>query len=115
MISPPESQTQVSSQSEETTMTQQSQLYQEEQGYLASDDQQLLPGGLASGLSEWPLRNGYFPTATENNPISMPITEDRMSQDMSILMDSWQQSWASVNPDDAQGSEGGWDALLPLP
>lgn len=113
--SPPESQTQTCSQLKETTMTQQSQSYQEDQGYLTSDDQQPLLGDFASGAAEWPLSNGYFPTAAENNHTSMPSAEIRMSQDVSILMDSWQQSWANLNPDGAQGSDGDWDAFLPHP
>lgn len=113
MISPPESHIQANAQFEETTMTQQSQLYQEEQGYLTSEDQQPLLGGFASGAAEWPLGSGYFPTAAENNPTPMPNTGVRMSQDMSILMDSWEQSWANVNPNDTQSSDGDWDGLLP--
>jgi hypothetical protein len=113
MISPPESHTQANAQFEETTMTQRSQLYQEEQGYATSEDQPPLLGVFAPGAAEWSLGGGCFPTAAENNPTLMSNTEVRMSQDMSILMDSWEQSWASVNPNDTQGADGDWDSLLP--
>lgn len=113
MISSPESHPQANNQFEETTMTQRSQIYQEEQGYVTSEDQLPLLGGFAAGATEWSLGSGCFPTAAENNPISMPNAEVRMSQDMSILMDSWEQSWASVNSNDTQGDDGDWDSLLP--
>ncbi|EHK42952.1 uncharacterized protein TrAtP1_001897 [Trichoderma atroviride] len=113
MISPPESHTQANAQFEETTMTQQSQLYQEEQGYVTSEDQAPLLGGFAPGAAEWSLGSGSFPAAAENNPTSMPNIEVRMSQDMSIFMDSWEQNWANVNPNDTQGADGDWDSLLP--
>lgn len=113
MISPPESQTRASVQFEETAITQQSQLYQEEQGYLTSDSQQPLPEGLASGATEWPIINGSFPTAAEIDPTSTPSIEVRMSQeDMSMLMDPWQQSWTNVNPDDTQAADEEWNAIL---
>lgn len=113
MISPPESQIQANPHFEDTAMTQQPQLYQEEQGYLTSEHQPPLLRGFATGAAEWSLDSGYFPTDVENNPTSVPNAEATISQDMTILMDSWDHSWANVNPSDTQGSDRDWDSLLP--
>lgn len=113
MISPPESHIQANAQFEETAMTQQSQLYQEEQQYVTSEDQPPLSGGFAPEVVEWPLGSCCFPAAAENNPTSMLDTEVRMSEDISILMDSWEQNWADLNPSDTQGADRDWDTLLP--
>lgn len=112
MISPPESHTQANAQFEETTVTHQPQLYQE-QGYVTSERQPPLLGGFAPGAAEWSLGSGCFSTAAENNPTSVPNMEVGISQDMSMFMDSWEQNWANVNPNDTQGADGDWDSLLP--
>ncbi|KAL7917612.1 hypothetical protein ACQKWADRAFT_306368 [Trichoderma austrokoningii] len=113
MISPPESLFQANAQFEETTMTQQSQLYPEEQGYPTSEHQPPLLGGFATGATEWSLESGYFPTDVENDPTTIPNTEAIMSQDVTTLMDSWEQSWANVNSNDTPGPDGDWDSIFP--
>ncbi|KAL7822778.1 hypothetical protein V8C26DRAFT_184754 [Trichoderma gracile] len=111
----PESQPQGNTTFGEADIHLNSHFYQPDQTYSLPSGQDLSQDTFASGTGQWSMGNEIFPTGAENVPISMPNPELGITQDNTIFLGTWQQSWAHNNMNGAQASDGDWDLFFAQP